>query len=65
MLFSLKIPLIISIRTNVKERYKKQNKIQNFLFKILYKLRAVNKIVVLSNGVKDILIKNYSINKKK
>lgn len=64
-LFSLKIPLIISVRTNVKERYKKQNKIQNFLIKILYKLRAVNKIVTLSNGVKDILIKNYYINKKK
>lgn len=65
MLFLLKIPLIISVRTNVKERYKKQNKIQNFLIKILYKLRAVNKIVTLSNGVKEILIKNYYINKKK
>ena len=65
MLFSLKIPLIISVRTNVKERYKKQNKIQNFLIKILYKLRAANKIVTISNGVKDILIKNYYINKKK
>jgi glycosyltransferase involved in cell wall biosynthesis len=28
-------------------------------------LRAVNKIVTISNGVKDILIKNYFINKKK
>jgi len=63
--FSLKIPLIISVRTNVKERYKKQNKIQNFLIKILYNLRAVNKIVTISNGIKDVLINDYFINKNK
>ncbi len=65
LLFSIKIPLIISIRCNPRRMYKKEMRYLNFLIRTLYPLKLVNKIITVSKGVEMILENDYSINKNK
>ena len=65
ILFQIKVPLIISIRTNPKLGYKNKNRFLNFVIKRIYPLKAVNEIITVSKGVKKILEKYYQIEKSK
>ena len=62
----LKKSVIISIRTNPTIMYPNDSiygKIHNFLIKILYPM--ADKVVVVSEEIKNILIENYNISKEK
>ena len=62
----LKKSVIISIRTNPLIMYPNDSiygKIHNFLIKILYPM--ADKVVVVSEEIKNILIENYNISKEK
>jgi len=65
LIFRIKIPLIISVRSNPVLKYKETNRIFNFLINILYPLKVVNKIVTVSKRIQEILEKNYGIKQKK
>ena len=64
-LFRIKIPLIITIRCNPKIVYKKSNQHANFLIKRLYNSNLVDKIVLVSNELQDIMEEDYQIRKDK
>lgn len=64
-LFNLKIPLIISVRCNPLLQYKEEGKSLNILIKLLYRLKVVDKIVTVSEGVNSILQNNYRIKGEK
>lgn len=63
--FRFKIPLIIAIHTNLKMKFEKKKRYFNFLIKILYSSKIVNKIIVVSKVVQTILEKDYKIKKNK
>ena len=65
LIFRIKIPLIISVRSNPILKYKETNRIFNFLIKKLYPLKVVNKIVTVSKRIQEMLEKNYGIKQKK
>jgi len=65
LLFRIKTPLIISVRSNPILKYKNSNQIYNFLIKLLYPLKKVNNIVAVSKKIQFILEKNYRIKKNK
>ena len=65
LLFRIKIPLIISVRSNPKKIYKKKNRHMNILIRLLYRLNSVNKIVTVSKELRNILAKEYNIPKSK
>jgi len=63
--FFLKNPLIISVFCNPKIQYLNDRKYLNLLIKLFYPLNQVNKIITISEGVKQILKSDYQINEKK
>ena len=65
LMFHIKIPLIISVRSNPILKYKKKNKIYNTLIRLLYPLKLVNNIVTVSKRIQKMLEKNYGIKKNK
>jgi len=64
ILFWINIPLLISIHCNPKFQYK-EKRYMLFLIKLLYRLKVVNKIITLSNGIKKILIEELKIDSTK
>jgi len=64
-LFRLKIPLIISVHTNPKFTYSKNMQYLNFLIKIGYSSKHVNKIITVSKEVQNILYLDYKIDNDK
>ncbi len=60
-LFRLKVPLIISVVCNPKMQFKDNMSYMNYLIKILYPIKIVNRIVSISKRVKDKLIDFYGI----
>ena len=64
-LFQIKTPLIISIWCNPALVYKNKMPIINFLIKILYGLKTVDKVITVSNGIQYILESDYGIKKHK
>ena len=64
-LFSIKIPLIVSIRNNPNLQYMKIKKHYKLLIKKLYPLKRVNSIVAVSKEIREILIREYKIDKQK
>lgn len=65
LMFHIKIPLIISVRSNPILKYKKKNRIYNTLIRLLYPLKIVNNIVTVSKRIQKMLEKNYGIKKNK
>jgi len=65
LFFRLKIPLIISVRCNPKMQFKDNMSYLNFLIKIFYPIKIVNRIVSNSKGVGDILRDYYGIEAQK
>jgi len=64
-LFRIKIPLIIAIRCNPKIVYKNSNQHANFLIKRLYNSNLVDRIVLVSKELQDIMEEDYQIRKDK
>jgi len=62
LLFRIKASLIISIWCNPKLAF---NNRTNFLSKMMYRLKSVNKIVTIAKGVQNILENDYRIKKNK
>jgi len=65
ILFHLKIPLIVSIRSNPNLFYSGSTRYYKFLIKFLYSLKIVNAIIPVTNEIKNILIMDYGITKNK
>ena len=66
IIFRIRIPLIISIRCNPIMQYRKiTQRHQNFLIKKLYKLNSVDKIIVMSKDLENILVRDYKLNRSK
>ncbi|MFX1375554.1 MAG: glycosyltransferase [Promethearchaeota archaeon] len=63
-LFKINAPLIININTNPNSHYKKKFYFK-FLIRFLYPLKKVEAIAPVSNGIKEILVNNYKIDKTK
>ncbi|MHA1724741.1 MAG: glycosyltransferase [Promethearchaeota archaeon] len=64
-LFSLRIPLIISVRGNPQLAYDKTKSYIKYLIRFFYNFKGVNAIITVSKGIKKILIRNYKIDPKK
>ena len=64
-LFRIKIPLIIAIHTNLKMKFEKKKRYFNFLIRILYSSKLVNKIIIVSKAIQSILEKDYKIKRNK
>lgn len=65
ILFHIKIPLIISVRSNPNLRYKGKLSYYKFLIKLLYPLKIINAVVPVTKEIKTILMKNFNIDKNK
>ena len=65
LLYRIKIPLIVSIRANPLLIYKNSSRYYNILIRIFYRLKIVDKIIINSKYIKDILEQHYKISRKK
>lgn len=65
IIFNIKIPLIVSVRSNP-NRYNVGSIIYyKFIIKFLYPLKIIDAIIPVSNEIKKILITDYGIDKNK
>ncbi len=64
-LFRIRTPLIICVHTNPKLMFKRNFLVLKLLIKLLYSLKAVNKIITVSNDGKNILNQYYRITNSK
>ena len=60
LLFRLKTPLIVSVRCNPRLQYKDELKYLNYLIRVLYPSKLVNKVIANSKGVEKILKLHYN-----
>ncbi len=65
ILFRLKIPLVITLQTNPLIAYDTNMKYINTFIKFMYSLKVVDKILAVSNDIKNILTHYYRINTNK
>ncbi|MFX0137667.1 MAG: glycosyltransferase [Candidatus Hodarchaeota archaeon] len=67
IIFRFKIPLIVTTRCNPKIAYKNKKEFRhlNFLIKILFPLKSVDKIIAVSKEIEDILRADYNIDETK
>lgn len=64
-IFRIKIPLILSIHTNIELAYKERMKYIRFLISHLYSSKSIDKIITISKEVKKFLYMHYNIQKGK
>ncbi len=65
LIFNVKIPLIVSVRSNPNLFYSGTTRYYKFLIKFFYSSKIVNAIIPVTNEIKKILIIDYGIDKNK
>jgi len=63
--FRIKSPLIITVHCNPKIVYRENMRFLNYIIKLLYSSKSVNKIVTISKEIENILEKEYLIDRDK
>ncbi|MEE9378485.1 MAG: glycosyltransferase [Candidatus Lokiarchaeia archaeon] len=65
ILFGIKTPLVVSVRCNPRLQYKEELRYLNFLIRVMYPSKLVNKVITNSKGVEKILENDYRIESNK